>query len=332
MPEQNQLPLDIISKALWARIQSYTFDMALEKELFPEISKHNGRNISEVALYLNMSEMSARIILQYLCAQQILIYDDEGLFKNSPAIEHLLLDKAYTESLASFSSYDYQTFKNKLYTPSPQPWYAIREKQNSIDDNEGIDFSFFNLDHQHYWRIEKGIELAGQFNFGAYHNLLDIGGASGGWGIGITKKYPHLNYTLFDLPEVCIIARKILSEEKSGASYNVAEGDIFNHPNFPPNTDIILIANVLHDWNVADMKVILGNIFSAFEKITVLISELFINDDWNGPLLNMVQSILVLGQDNESGWQPSYSEMCSVLEEVGFKIDKTDANLIICSK
>jgi len=331
MPENKQLALDIISKALWSRVQSYALDLALETELFIEISKHQSRNITEVAEYLKMSEMSARIVLQYLCAQQLLIFTD-GQFKNAPAAEQLLLDQAYAKGLLHFAVYDYETFKNKMYHPDPQPWYSIKERQNSIDDHQGIDASFFNADHQHYWRIEKGIELAGQFNFDGYHHLVDIGGASGGWGIGITKKFPHLNYTLFDLPEVCAIAKSIFSKEGSGVSLNVFGGDIFNNPAYPSDADVILIANVLHDWNARDMKVILNSIFHSFEKITLLVSELFVNDDWNGPLLNMVQSILVLGQDDQSGWQPSYSEMSKILQEVGFRIEKIDSNLIICSK
>jgi len=332
MIEKSRIHVDYVNQIIWSRVYSYILFIALERNLFKEVAKiDSGITLHQVSILMKMPLSSSRVLVQYLCSLELLIKKGDK-FINSEVSTSLLTDEAYNKSLLNMSTNDLSFFKQKLYQPNDQPWYSIKNNNNVIDNVEGINQDFFTSDRQHKWRIEKGVELASKYRFDNHTHLLDIGGASGGWSVGIRQINNHLRCTIFDLPEVCRFSKKVLADYHSLEMLDWISGDIFKNPPYPRSVDVILLANVLHDWSKKDVIQILKNIFEFFPKITVLISELFLNDNWIGPLANLTQAIYVLGPDNKSGWQPSYMEMEFIVREVGFKTIERTENLIVCTK
>ncbi|PWK79545.1 O-methyltransferase [Mucilaginibacter oryzae] len=330
MTEDSSLPLDNINMILWSKTYGYVLEIALEKDLFFAVERQTAVSLERLAEILEMPLMSARVIAQYLCGLKLLNFNDSE-FSNSELSKNYLLNEAFSREIEAFSARTFTNFKDQLYHPVPQPWYEIKNRDNNIANVHGISNDFFMAGTQHNWRVQKGKELAGQFDFSGYSYLLDIGGASGGWAMGIRSVYPHLRCDIFDLPDVTAIT-KLVIEKNGDNNTGVIPGDMFNDPQYPVDADVILLANVLHDWTRSDMITILKNIYVAYPQITLLVSELFIEDNWQGPLLHMIQSILILGPDQKSGWQPSYSEMEDILKEVGFGKVRRELNLVIAKK
>ena len=94
------------------------------------------------------------------------------------------------------------------------------------------------------------VALAGSYDFGRHHRLLDIAGGTGSFLIAVLQRHNALKGTLFELPGACAVARQRLANELEGGRIDVVEGDVFKDP-LPGGHDVVLIANVVHVFSAA---------------------------------------------------------------------------------
>src|SRR5262245_47151363 len=95
--------------------------------------------------------------------------------------------------------------------------------------------------------------LAQRINLDSAHLLLDVGGGSGIYSIACLQKNQGLRAIVWDRPEVLKVAQEMAD------TYGVAEhlecrpGDMFCD-SFPAGVDVILLSNVLHDWDMPECR------------------------------------------------------------------------------
>ena len=94
------------------------------------------------------------------------------------------------------------------------------------------------------------VALAGSYDFGRHHRLLDIAGGTGSFLIAVLQHHNALKGTLFELPGACAVARQRLANELERRRIDVVEGDVFKDP-LPGGHDVVLIANVVHVFSAA---------------------------------------------------------------------------------
>ena len=94
------------------------------------------------------------------------------------------------------------------------------------------------------------VALAGSYDFGRHHRLLDIAGGTGSFLIAVLQHHNALKGTLFELPGACAVARQRLANEPERSRIDVVEGDVFKDP-LPGGHDVVLIANVVHVFSAA---------------------------------------------------------------------------------
>ena len=94
------------------------------------------------------------------------------------------------------------------------------------------------------------VALAGSYDFGRHHRLLDIAGGTGSFLIAVLHHHNALKGTLFELPGACAVARQRLANEPERSRIDVVEGDVFKDP-LPGGHDVVLIANVVHVFSAA---------------------------------------------------------------------------------
>jgi SAM-dependent methyltransferase len=92
--------------------------------------------------------------------------------------------------------------------------------------------------------------LAGSYDFGRHHRLLDIAGGTGSFLIAVLQHHNAVKGTLFELPGACAVARQRLANEPERSRIDVVEGDVFKDP-LPGGHDVVLIANVVHVFSTA---------------------------------------------------------------------------------
>lgn len=126
--------------------------------------------------------------------------------------------------------------------------------------------------------------LAHAVNLNDSQLLLDVGGGTGIYSYALLQKHPQLRAIIFDRSEVLKIA------EEMGRDYGVLDrielvaGDMFSD-DMPAGADVILLSNILHDWDVPQCEALLRRCADHLQvNGRILIHDVFLNDALDGPL------------------------------------------------
>ena len=114
--------------------------------------------------------------------------------------------------------------------------------------------------------------------------LLDVGGGSGIYSIAWLQRHPQLSAVVWDRPEVLKVAREMAESFGVADRLELVAGDMFLDP-MPIGADVILLSNVLHDWDVPACRDLVGRCARALPPGgRLLIHDVFLNDAHDGPL------------------------------------------------
>lgn len=105
-------------------------------------------------------------------------------------------------------------------------------------------------------------------SFAGAGRLMDVGGGSGAFLAAVTKAYPKLDVTLFDLPDVAPQARTRLGDRVR------IEGGSFRTDPLPEGADTISLIRVLYDHSDETVMALLAKIYDRLPKSgRLIISE-----------------------------------------------------------
>ena len=290
--------------------------IAVDLDLFAKI-KDRRVPVGELGAVWAMPASSARVLAQCLTNLGVLEYAD-GLVANSSQANAFLAQDCWTRwrvqhfcKGAGFPL-DPDALKQLLLNPPAHMFYRLEDGEPLAAREE----TWWQGGQKN--RIRWGEQLARRYDFSGHRLLLDVGGATGGWCIGIRRLYPHLRCIIFELPAAVPMARQAIAEEGEARSIEVVGGSFYHDP-LPAGADVVLLANVLHDWTQDRGRQLLTRVLGSMATGgAVLVKEYFLEDDWHGATESLVQSLWVIGPNGKSGWQPTYGEMESLLAEVGF--------------
>ncbi|MFP6762983.1 MAG: methyltransferase [Planctomycetaceae bacterium] len=126
--------------------------------------------------------------------------------------------------------------------------------------------------------------LAGNVPLSSARHLLDVGGGTGIYSFALLKRNPNLHAVLFDRPEVLRIAFDMAVEYGVRDRVDFVPGDLFTDP-LPGNADVVLLSNILHDWDVPECQNIIRRSAGALRPGgQLLIHDVFLDDALDGPL------------------------------------------------
>jgi ubiquinone/menaquinone biosynthesis C-methylase UbiE len=113
--------------------------------------------------------------------------------------------------------------------------------------------------------------------------LLDVGGGTGLYSIACLRKNPQLRAIVWDRPEVLKVAAELAATHGVTERLECRPGDMFADP--VPSADIVLLSNVLHDWDVPQCEELIGRCAEALPAGgRLLVHDVFLNDALDGPL------------------------------------------------
>lgn len=114
--------------------------------------------------------------------------------------------------------------------------------------------------------------------------LLDIAGGSGLYAIEYLKAFSELRAIVWDRPEVLRVAAEFADAAGVAERLEYLSGDMFIDE-VPLGADVMLLSNVLHDWDVAECRALLARAGEALApRGSILIHDVFLDDDLGGPL------------------------------------------------
>jgi SAM-dependent methyltransferase len=113
--------------------------------------------------------------------------------------------------------------------------------------------------------------------------LLDIGAGTGLYTIACLEAHPKLRAIVLDRPEVLKIAQEFAEGYGVSGRIEFRPADMFSDP--LPKADLVLLSNVLHDWDVPECRRLIARCAEVLPKGgRLLIHDVFLNDDLSGPL------------------------------------------------
>ncbi len=126
--------------------------------------------------------------------------------------------------------------------------------------------------------------LAARVSLAGARTLVDVGGGTGIYSIAWLQRHPDLRAIVWDRPEVLQVTAEM------AAAYGVADrletraGDMFADP-VPTEADVILLSNVLHDWDVPECQALVQRCVAALPiGGQLVVHDVFVADSLDGPL------------------------------------------------
>lgn len=161
-----------------------------------------------------------------------------------------------------------------------------------------------------------GDELPGLSGITEGGTLLDVGGASGSHSAYLISAVDGIEATVLDLPKIGVLVEErhpevaFVAGDLDQARFGLAEGQQW---------DIVLLANILHDYPPAKCRELLAN---AFELVRpggrVVLYEWVLDDNRDEPPAVALFALMMM-VENEGGNSYTESELRGWLEEAGFE-------------
>ncbi len=212
-----------------------------------------------------------------------------------------------------------QGFLKVLRTGKPANWQAKTDAKDWHESMLDEDFarSFTDLMNSRGMIFGQYLAKAMTPLLGGRRHLLDVGGGSGIYSSTMVAAHPQLSATVLEQSPVDAIVRKEIAKHGLSDRVQVASGDMFKVA--WPETDIVLLSNVLHDWDVPEMRALL---VKAAETLPtgglLIIHDAFIRDDKTGPHPVAEYSALLMNITQGKCYSPA--EYGAVLNELGFDV------------
>ncbi|CAI9733928.1 bifunctional dTTP UTP pyrophosphatase methyltransferase [Octopus vulgaris] len=156
--------------------------------------------------------------------------------------------------------------------------------------------------------------LVKAFDLSAHRTAVDLGGGSGLIGRTLASHYPEMNITVFDLPSVVQLAKKLYPENSSG-QVNFVAGNFFEDE--IPDADLYVLSHVIHDMTEKQIDILLKRVYNKLPPGgSLLILEKTLDEMKDGPSFavsnDLIMSLISTGRERSA---KEYREM---LEEQGF--------------
>jgi acetylserotonin N-methyltransferase len=158
-------------------------------------------------------------------------------------------------------------------------------------------------------------KVAAAFDLGRFERMADLGGATGHLVIAACEMYPKLHGTVFDLPQVTMLAREQVDFSKARTRIEIVAGDFFEDE--LPAADLYALGRILHDWSGDKIDLLLRKILAKLPpRGGLLLAEKLLNEDGVGPVQANMQSLNMLVVTE--GRERTLSEYSALLRTAGF--------------
>lgn len=265
---------------------------------------------------LGLARRVAPTLLAFLASQGLAERDERGRFRATAATEQFLVRSS--PRFAGGRSLLFQGFHERIGRLGE----ALEGGEPLSSDGQADMFGGFDEEEQRWFAegmlanaIAGAERLRHEVDFASFRRLLDVGGNSGGYTLALLEAHPSLHATIFDLPALCPLAEERIGERGLGGRCRFAEGSFFADP-LPKGHDVLLLANILHDWETPECERILATCHAAIEPGgTIVVVEPMLAEDLTGPDHASVSGLTMalLGGENRT-----QSRIGGLLETAGF--------------
>jgi len=262
-------------------------------DVFGQIGGGSMRS-AELGARLGLAERPVVVLTTALCAMGLLRKDEGGrLAMTALAAEHLTPGGAYYVG-------DYVA----MSAQSPGVLEMVRRlrsnKPAGTDDGgagaafifrDGLDSAMERQDSARALTLAlagraKNVApaLAAAVDLSGAWRVLDVAGGTGIYLYAMLRANPALTGVVLDGAEVLGVAGEFAEAAGVSGRVEMVAGDMFADP-LPGGCDVILLSNVLHDWDVAECRALVAKCAAALPAGgRLFVHDVFLNDGLDGPL------------------------------------------------
>ncbi|HUB63139.1 MAG TPA: methyltransferase [Methylocella sp.] len=292
---------------------------AVELGLFTELAR-GPAELATLSERLGLHDRAARDFLDALVALKLLDRRD-GRYSNTPASD-LFLDRAKP----SYAGGLLEMANARLY----ESWGSLTEalktgrNQNEAKDSGDL-FAALYADPDRlrgFLAAMSGASLgaaqaiAAKFPWQDYKTFADIGAAQGMVAATFAGAHPHLSGTGYDLPQVQPIFEDFIGKRGVSGRVKFLGGNFFTDP--LPTADVLIMGHILHDWDLAQKRMLLEKALAALPKGGALIVyETIIDDDRRENAFGLMMSLNML-IETAGGFDFTGADCQTWMRESGF--------------
>jgi hypothetical protein len=160
------------------------------------------------------------------------------------------------------------------------------------------------------------MSFAKQFDFSRYHSLTDAGGSIGALCVQVAANNPHMSCTIFDLPSVKPLAEDYVKQHNLSDRVDVVPGDFFIDP--IPQSDVIVMGNVLHDWTEEEKLQLIKKAYDSLPQGGAFVCiENIIDNDRSKNAFGLMMSLNML-IETKGGFDFTFNDFDMWAHQTGF--------------
>jgi hypothetical protein len=269
---------------------------------------------------LGLHPRAARDFLDALVALRMLERDGD-VYRNTAETD-MFLDKAkpsYVGGVLEMAS-------RRLYGFWGSLTEALRtgEQQNESKHSEDV-FARLYADPdalRNFLGAMSGISagaaqaIAARFDWSPYRTFVDVGTAQGMVPVTLARAHNHLSGIGFDLPQVQPVFEAFVADHELSDRVRFKPGNFFEQD--IPTADVIVMGHILHDWDLAQKKLLLAKAFAALPKGgTLIVYDAVIDDDRRENAFGLLMSLNML-IETDGGFDYTGADCVAWLREAGF--------------
>jgi predicted transcriptional regulator len=177
-------------------------------------------------------------------------------------------------------------------------------------------FAFINAMHD---RAKKQApEQLANIVLSGIKSSLDVGGGSGAYSMEFVSKKPEIEATVFDLPNVIPITKKIIEKEGFSGKIKTHTGD-YTTDDLPIGFDLVFLSAIIHSNSLGINQDLVKKCFNSLNKNgKIVIQDWIMNNDRTQPTSGAIFAINML-VGTEAGDCFTEQEVTEMLNAAGFK-------------
>jgi hypothetical protein len=291
-------------------------------DLFSWLKKNAGASTEELCAHFEFAARPADVLLT-LCRANGFIETTDDRHSLTTLAEEFLVNDSPWNVRPYFSPKQgapiAEDFLKVLRTGKPASWHSREDGSDwhasMLDEDFARDFTA--LMNCRGLTFGQALAQALAPKLADKSLLLDVGGGSGIYASTMVAAHPHLRGTVLEQPPVDAIACEEIAGHGLAEKIEVHNADMFAAD--WPVCDVLLLSNVLHDWDFPEVQTLLGKAAQSLAAGGLLvIHEAFINDTKTGPLPVAEYSAMLMHGCEGKCYTPA--EYGAILAELEFEV------------
>ena len=235
--------------------------------------KKEGRSLDEFSKYLQAANERSLLLLRGGCALNLICYKKNKYWLTRMGAQIVgipgLMDMIQHNQILYRDLIDpVKLLLRENETELSHFWPYVRKEASKKQISTKVSAEYSKLMETSQRLVAEQTLQA--YSFRGVKKILDIGGGTGAFLRAVKKKYPQIDATVFDLPNVINVAKSNQYKIDGLAKLTLKSGD-FLVDGLPKKQDVICLVRVLYDHEDSTIEILLKRIYKALPKQGVLL-------------------------------------------------------------